>query len=110
MIKALKRKVSRMQFEAPDPTQLSVPPPTSPTDEKPPTASFSSSPKAVAGSGNNNNETGNVGSPPKSGGLPLQYEYQRPATFLDGYTEAELNKYAHHVNRPILVPRVSRTR
>jgi len=103
MIKALKRKVSRMQFEAPDPTQLSVPPPTSPTGEGPAGGGLSTSPK-------NNNHI-EVGSPPKNGssggGLPPQYDYQRPLTVLAGYSPEEFKHFEHHLNRPIVVPKVS---
>lgn len=93
--KILKRKVSRMQFEAPDPSQLSVPAPS--------LGSISEDGAAAAA----------ASSPPKNGqagpSLPLQYEYQRP-DLLGEYTRAEFQAFQHHHNRPVVVPKVSKVK
>ncbi len=100
MIKALKRKVSRVQFESPDPSQLSIPSPALGVlveGEVSPTVGTSSS---------------SATSPPKGGGgghspLPCQYDYCRPE-LLGDYTKEQLQAFEHHQNRPVVVPKVGK--
>ena len=89
--KILKRKVSRIHMEPPDPSQLS----TSPSS---PTVSSSSTAAAAAKLSTSPSANGHMTS------LPLQYKYQRPEVLSAGYSEEDLASFASHVNRPVVGP------
>ena len=87
--KILKRKVSRIHMDNPDPSQLS----TSPAASSPTAA-------AAAKLSTSPSTNGQL----SSSQLPLQYKYQRPDIITAGYSDEDLSSFASHASRPVVGP------